>query len=296
MGWLMGKKWEGKGEAQGEFPASKFTTQERFRWVVNGQCVEQRWVMKDGEGKAMLSGLIIYGLDCGEKKIKAWSFGGSGDVGHMVLESCEAGKLVWKGRNAAFEDGFAGEFTYTQKSDAGEYHIDFQSNALTAKQTLKAVPGAQFSFENTPDSKPNDQISNWGRYMVGGTWTTTMEGERLEHPYRWILNKNFLYNPRTGGPYPGLAIFGYDPVSSKLTFWHFEDSGLIGHSTITKETDSVWKLVGGGYAPDGKHSWTSTLVRQGKGRLTEKDIKLTVADKTRTEPDGVWVKEPAKKK
>ena len=119
----------------------------------------------------------------------------------------------------------------------------------------------------------------------------------MEHTYRWILNKHFLYNPRTGEPLRlGLAIFGYDPASKKLTLWHFQNDGMIGQSRITKETSQIWKLEGGGNAPEGKHSWTTTLVRQGKEKLTEKDIKVTVGGETRTDPDDVWVKEPAKKK
>ena len=61
-------------------------------------------------------------------------------------------------------------------------------------------------------------------------------------------------------------------------------------------TLEIWKLVGGGYGPEGKYSWTSTLVRQDKGKLAEKDIKIIIAGETQTEPDCVWVKEPAKKK
>ena len=107
---------------------------------------------------------------------------------------------------------------------------------------------------------------------------------------------NFLYNPRTGDPYGGLAIFGYDPVASKLTFWHFENSGLVGQSRITKQDDSIWQLKGGGYGKEGAHSWTSTLVRLGKRKLEEKDFRVTVAGETKLEPDSIWVKEPAKQK
>jgi hypothetical protein len=252
--------------------------------------------MKDGDGKVFLSGLIIYGWDYGEKKIKSWGFGNQGGVSETVLESCEDGTLMWKGKSVALEEGFGGEYTYTQKSVNGEYHIDFKGENLTAKQFLKAVPNAEFTFKNATDSTPNEHVKNWGRYLIGGTWTTTIEGNRLEHMYRWTLDKHFLYNPRSGEPYGGLAVFGYDPASEKLTFWHFQNDGLIGLSRISKETNQIWKLEGGGHGPDGKHSWTTTLVRQGREKLTEKDIKVTVGGETRTDPDDVWVKEPAKKK
>ena len=179
MGWLIGKKWEGKGEAQGEFPVEKFTTQERFRWVCDKQCIEQRWVMKDGEGKVILVGPDHLRLGLREKKIKSWGFGNQGGVSETVLESCEDGKLVWKGKSVALEEGFGGEYTYTQKPVNGEYHIDFKSDNLTAKQFLKAVPNAEFTFKNATDSTPNDHIKNWGRYLVGGTWTTNHGGESL---------------------------------------------------------------------------------------------------------------------
>ncbi len=295
MGWLVGK-WEGKGEAQGEFPANKFTTQEHFRWVCDKQYIEQRWMMKDDGGKVILSGLIIYGWDYGKKTIKSWAFDSQGGVSESVLVSENTGTLEWKGKAVTLLDGFGGDFKYKQQLVNGEYHIEFKSDNLSAEQHLKAVPDAKFTFSNATDSTPSEHVKNWGRYLIGGTWTTTTEGNRREHTYRWILDKNFLYNPRSGEPYSGLAIFGYDPASKQLTFWHFETAGLIGQSKITKETGQIWKLEGGGNAPDGEHSWTSTLVRQGKQKLTEKDIKVTIAGNTRTEPDDVWVKEPAKEK
>jgi hypothetical protein len=296
MGWLVGKKWKGKGEAQGEFAVDKFTTQERFRWVCDKQCIEQRWMMKDGDGEVILSGLIIYAWDCGDKKIKSWGFGNQGSVSETVLVSCENDSLEWKGKSIALQDGFGGEFTYKQKSVNGEYHIEFRSDNLSAKQYLKAVTDAEFTFRNSTDSTPNEHVKNWGRYLAGGTWTTTMKGLRLEHTYRWILDKNFLYNPRLGELYGGLAIFGYDPASKHLTFWHFQTDGAVGQSRITKETDQIWKLEGGGSSPDGEFNWSSTLVRQGRQKLTEKDAKMTVAGETSTDPDAAWVKEPIKKK
>lgn len=172
----------------------------------------------------------------------------------------------------------------------GDYHILFESQDLTATQHLKAVTSASLSFQSSPDSTPNEYIADWGRYLAGGTWTTTMEGEKVEHPYRWILNKQFLYNPRSGGPQPGLAVFGYDPATGKLTLWHFENSGLVGRSTIVHDDGVVWKLEGGGHSPEGEYQWTSTLVREDRDRLREKEIRISVGDKSLPETEDVWVK------
>jgi hypothetical protein len=51
----------------------------------------------------------------------------------------------------------------------------------------------------------------WAEFAVGGTWTTTVDGDQKEHTYEWVNGKKFLMLTAKESESPSVAIVGVDP-------------------------------------------------------------------------------------
>jgi hypothetical protein len=100
-------------------------------------------------------------------------------------------------------------------------------------------------------------------FAVGGTWTTTVDGERIESSYKRVVDSQFVQLTNKGVPLPFVAMIGVDPKTKNCTWWFFNNDGGIGKDVLIQEADKVWLLEGTGIGPKDRIRY--------RGRITQID-------------------------
>lgn len=198
----------------------------------------------------------IEGYDASAKKWKWTAF--VSDGGHTVAYStADAAEL--KGNEATFHiestvvnadsttDKWQSELTITTAENQWkQYFHDVRLNG-------EKQPDEEWVYVRPvkPQADGEKVFRSYADLAVGGTWATTIEGQQLEHTYRWLDGGKFLELSAMGGAAPHRCIIGVDPRTGKCTRWNFNENGGTSASSMTLEGEGVWLLEGGGTGPAG---------------------------------------------
>ena len=125
-------------------------------------------------------------------------------------------------------------------------------------------------------------------FVVGGVWTTKIDGQELKHSYQPVGAKRFVQLNAKGGSVSYFAVIGVNPKSQKCEWWLFGEDGSVGSDTMTLEADGVWLLQGSGVGPKGEVSFKSRLTRVGKDEAREEVLLFKIGDANQGTPTNVW--------
>lgn len=220
----------------------------------------------------------IEGYDASTKKWKWTAF--VSDGGHTVAYStADAAEL--KGNEATFHiestvvnadgttDKWQSELTITKAENQWkQYFHDVRLNG-------EKQPDEEWVYVRPAKRQADGEkaFRAYAEHAVGGTWTTTINGQELEHTYRWLDGGKFVQLSGKGGVAPYLAVIGVDPRTGHCTWWNFNENGGTGIATMTLERDGVWLLEGSGKGPSGANRYRGRVTRPDADTITEECLE-----------------------
>jgi hypothetical protein len=82
----------------------------------------------------------------------------------------------------------------------------------------------------------------YAKFIVGGTWTTTAEGNKLEDTYRRVQETHFVRLTSKGSDkFPGgFSTLGVDPNTGKFTWWGFNSDGSLAKGIMEYDGKKTW--------------------------------------------------------
>jgi hypothetical protein len=129
-------------------------------------------------------------------------------------------------------------------------------------------------------------------HIVGGTWVTTIDGERLEHSYRRIVNEKFVQLTLKGGFNAGIAVLGVDPETNKCKFWGFGEDGAVSNWTLSQEGKGVWYLTARAVGPNGEHKYKGRVTAVDADTTKEELLELVVEGEKQEPRTNIWKRTP----
>ncbi|MBM3543581.1 MAG: hypothetical protein FJX44_03610 [Alphaproteobacteria bacterium] len=128
-----------------------------------------------------------------------------------------------------------------------------------------------------PDSELKQAFSQWGSFLVGGTWSgAEVHGGTHEQRWKWILDKSFLQVSWTITGDSGMTLFGIDPATGKLIWWGFDAEGRVWKGNTTLDNNS-WVDEGAAEGKTRSGSWKSSLTKAGPDEM-RLDVRENVVD------------------
>jgi len=119
--YLIGGTWTARGELPG---FGSYTAERTYHWVLGGNFIEQRQVMKLANGEVETKGII--GWDVEKQAIVAWGFGNDGGVAATRADHVTATEVRFEGARAgAFN---AGPIRATQKKVSDDEFVESAEN------------------------------------------------------------------------------------------------------------------------------------------------------------------------
>ena len=114
-----------------------------------------------------------------------------------------------------------------------------------------------------------EAFESFAKMIVGGTWTTTLDGEKYEDTYRKISNGQFIQQTAKGSKlFPGgVSVLGIDPETNKFTWWGFNADGSVTKGTMKSVSKDIWQGQWASKGPKGTTLTELTLKRIDKDTL-----------------------------
>lgn len=237
--------------------------------ILQGRFIERRYGLIDDTGNVPRWGIMIYGRDPSDSKVRGWAFhpmGGYASTG-AALTRTTTELLEWQDNVSVWRTDFI-------LSDGNSRTLDMDRFALVNENSYKRIlpleqgevetvftrispEGITWSEPSTeiPEgvSEPMKELAWWaGHCTMEGTDAFTGKLFVGQSKCRWAMNGNFLLydvstvdNDLKLGQYR--ALIGVDPLTNKVTGWEFESTGTVGKYIVT---DTGQEIVGEATSPD----------------------------------------------
>ena len=248
-----------------------------WKWVYDKNAIEWEWKFDFGGKKTGTKGLIMW--DAATKRIVGHGVGSAGQNIHVQAE-------VKDGVRFAVES-VAGDGKRTTHTET--YVRDGACLVHHNKNRAESPDIGPIRFRKV--CEPSDAEKVFKSYMdlaVGGVWTTTIDGEQLEHTYRWVRGKKFVQLKGRGGILPYIAMIGIDPKTKKCTWWIYNEDGSMGIDSMTQEKEGVWLLEGPGTGQKGNIRYKGRISRLDKDTIEEEVIEFVAYGQVVGPSKHIW--------
>ncbi len=235
----------------------------------------------------------IEGYDASAKKWKWTAF--VSDGGHTVAYStADAAEL--KGNEATFHieslvvnaDGTTDKWqsALTITTAENEWKQCFRNVRLNGEKQ----PDEEWVYvrPTKPQADGEKVFRTFANHAIGGTWTATIEGQQLEHTYRWLDGGRFMQLSGKGGLAPYSGIVGVDPRTGNCAWWNFNENGAVSANVMTLEADGVWLLEGRGAGPKGDIRYRGKLTRVDADTVNEEVLEFVYNSEKQKPGTNVW--------
>jgi hypothetical protein len=243
----------------------------KYRWILDRSVLESEIQVRLKDGRELnFRGLT--GWDPGKKRIVAGSMGSMGGYSLGVMTVAEGGRALISHDMSVAPDG---------KETSVENWLTVEADTLTVQGNNRkgfdppVTPDSpKYTFKRQADGEK--AFKAYAENAVGGVWTTTVDGKRLEHAYHWDASNRFLQLVAKGD-ISFVVTIGVDPETKQCTWWIFNGNGGVAKDVLTQEGEGVFLLEGSGVGPKGENYYRGKLTKVDSDTI-EEEVSAFVFD------------------